>query len=196
MTDAWRDRLRARMTERGMTDADVTRATRLNPSFMTKLWQGVTPSVTNLAKIAHSVGLTLGELYEGDVQSKLIIDLIGFCGAHDMWAETPAGARKVPLDILSQDLVALEVTTSDWAPRYQIGDLVCGTRMVGDNLHNLLGRDCIIMTNEGTRLIKYLTRGTRKNRYHLKSMHPGVDDLLDVQVKWAAPIDFIVRGRR
>jgi len=200
MATDWRTLLKSRMKDRGLINADICRMTGLNPSYMNKILKledPSEPSVTNLAKIARAVGFTLGELYEGDINSKPLIVVTGHAGSGDMWSEMPKNAaRCVPLDVLSGELVAIEIATNEWAPRYQAGDIVCGQRSVGQNLHNLLGQDCIIMTADGARMIKYMTRGTRKNRYTLKAFLPTVDDLQDVQIKWAAPISLIIRNTR
>ncbi len=195
---AWRDKLRTRMEAVGMSDADVARAAKLNPTFMHAIWAGTEPKVGNLAKIAKAVGMSLGELYESVQTTNLILELSGYAGAGDMWSEgVPRGqARSVPLNVLNQDdLVAITIGTNELSPRYNSGDIVCGGKVAGDNLSNLIGRDCIVLLADGTHAIKYLARGSKKNRYTLKSFLPTKDDIADASVTWAAPIDMVIRGR-
>lgn len=74
------------------------------------------------------------------------------------------------------------------------GDVVCGERSFGSNIDNLVGSDCIIETADGQRLFKVLAKGSVRGRYTLKSFDPKNDDISDVKVKWAAPVQMIIRG--
>lgn len=178
-----------------MSDADIVRSTGLNASYMKRMWDGSEPSVENAAKVSRAVGWTLGEMYEGDIYSKPKVTIHGYSGGGDMWTEAQSGvAKSFTLNVISNGFIAIEVTTNDWAPRYQRGDIVCGTRSVGSNLHNLIGRDCIIETADGGRVIKYLARGPRKGAFTLKSFLPTTDDIQDVKIVWAAPIELVVRN--
>lgn len=196
MTSKWRETLEQVKDAKGISDADIVRATKLNPSYMNKVMRkGVTPSVTNLAKIAHAVGLTLGELYEGDTTSKPIIQIMGQYVGSDRWVSVDSrSAKHITLNILGEDVVAVEIATDDWAPRYGRGDIVCGHKSSQSNVHNLIGRDCIIETQDGDRLIKYIIKGSRKNRYHVRSLMPAKGELEDLAIKWAAPITLVLRG--
>jgi transcriptional regulator with XRE-family HTH domain len=198
MTHDFRKAIAAKMLEKGMSQAELARLTGLDGTMVRDVVnRGTTPSVTNFSKIARALGLSIQELYDGDVTLKPMILINGFTGSGDMWSSTTKGKTKsIPLEILSQDIVSIEVSSNDWQPRYNMGDVICGPKSIGANLHNLLGRDCIIETTDGGKLIKYLTRGSRKDRYTLKSLIPNQDDMLDVAIKWAAPIELVVRGGR
>lgn len=77
---------------------------------------------------------------------------------------------------------------------YRRGDVVCGERSFGSNIDNLVGSDCIVETADGQKLFKVLARGSVHGRYTLKSFDPKKEDIPDVKIKWAAPIQMIFRG--
>ena len=147
--------------------------------------------------ITAAIDCTIDEIFTGAERAIQRIMVDGVAGAGDMWTEeTKASRRRIPLEISSES-VALTIATAELEPRYQTGDIVYGTKTAGGNLHNFLGRDCIILTADGDKLVKYLTKGSRSNVFTLKSvkMVSPPDDMVDVKITWAAPIELIVRGR-
>jgi hypothetical protein len=179
-----------------MSQADLVRRAGLKQqSHLNRILAGTDPSLTVANRLARAVGWDLTQLNDGDVYSKPEVLLTGYVGGADMWQEASrATAKRIPLDILAKDLVAVEVTTNEWAPRYAAGDILCGTKALSANLHNLLGRDCIVETNDGTRMVKYLTRSSIKGRVTLRSFLPSRDDITDAKIAWAAPIELVIRG--
>ena len=110
-----------------------------------------------------------------------------------MWNELDAReTRVVPFRSLGDDMVAVLVDTMELEPTFRRGDVLCGRRMLGHNLDNVIGRDCIVVTKDGERHIRTLQRGSKPNRYTLRSLRRS-DDIQDVRVEWVAPITMILR---
>lgn len=191
----WRQRYKERMHALGLSQADVLRKMGLRHQSTLKriLDDSVDPSLTIASLMASAVGWDLTQMHDGDVYSPLKIKVDGFSGVGDVWTEAPASSSKsVPLDFIAGDIVAVEITNNDWHPRYTRGDIVCGPRTVGANLHNFIGRDCIVQSADGKRYIKYLHEG-RKGLFHLSSPS-GSGVVTDVKVSWAAPIQIVLRA--
>lgn len=58
--------IRQLATTKGMTQADICRATGLSDGYMSSLWNGkvADPQVIKIRKIAHSLGITIDELLQ------------------------------------------------------------------------------------------------------------------------------------
>lgn len=66
--------------------------------------------------------------------------------------------------------------------------------MLGNNLDNIVGNECIVQTKDGRRLLTYLNRGSKRGLYTLRSHMASVPDLVDVALEWAAPVKIVFRS--
>lgn len=75
-------------------------------------------------------------------------------------------------------------------PFYSIGDYVGG--LFSTNLKDSVGKDCIIITQEGEQLVRRLFKGSKTGLYNLACMNPFTKKsspvLFDHTIKTAAPI--------
>lgn len=193
----WRKRLQDRMDELGLTPRDVVRRAGVNTTMVHDiLKRNSTPSVENLSKIAHSVGLTLAQLYEGSEPVILNLRLSGVTTGAGMWADVPTRHAKVlPLTMFQSECVSVEVLDDSLAPRFDRGDIICGNRHLGPNLDNLIGLDCLVEQADGTRCVGILLRGAHPNLFSIRSLNPRNNDVRDVQIAWAAPISIVIRSQ-
>lgn len=204
MSDGWRAVALQRMAELGMNQAEFCRKTGYSKSVFRDLFHGrptkgvrpSEPSVERARQIAHVLGLTLSTLFEGETASPSTITINGVVGGRgDMWVNIPIkSARAVPLSMLAGDVSVVLVDGEEHEPDYRRGDVLCGQHMIGKALDNIIGLDCIIETTDGERLLKCLMRGSRPGRYTLRSLRRGIGDIVDAKLKWAAPIQMILRG--
>lgn len=194
MTD-WRTRLEQRMADLGLKAAEVVRRAGVNATFLTDvLKRGQNPSIENLAKVAHAVGLTLGELYEGEGSPTPEIEIIGMA-LGEAWRPTATDTRKVlSLDILARDLVWLQVEGDALLPHYRDGDVIGGPSMKPASLHNYIGQDVIAQTGDGERFVRVLQRGQVRGRFNLRSFNSRAEDIENVGLAFAAPIQLVLRN--
>lgn len=82
------------------------------------------------------------------------------------------------------------------APVYREGDLLIGAKRTGKSADNLLGLDCIVVTEDGERYVKFLARGTARGAFNLRSYNPAHKDIENVRLSWAAPILWVKRSQR
>lgn len=112
-----------------------------------------------------------------------------------------AGETVFPLDedgetILAppglQQPVALRVTGTSMMPAYRPGDLLfCEMQAVTN--HHLTGRDCVVETEDGRRLVKKVLAGGQKGTVSLLSYETN-DVEQDVRLRSAAVVQWVKRG--
>jgi transcriptional regulator with XRE-family HTH domain len=187
----WRDRLSEAIARSGLTEAEIQRRAGVNRTwFRDVLRKKQTPSVDNLAKVAKVLGLTLAKLYENIDHAPVTI-AVTRRATGDTWADVPPeDARLVSLPVLTHDYVAVELIGSP-PPGYRRGDTLCGVR--AEAASNYIGRECLLETADGRKLIRVLLKGSRQGLFTLRSLEPTVADELDIELVWAAPITIILR---
>lgn len=193
----WKKRLDGRIEELGLTRAEVLRRAGLNKGFFVNLEKGKSqfPGIDSLVALANAVGWSLWNLLGEETGDGLRLMLQHRIRANEMWQDGSGRPREVPLSVLSQDLISLEVETDEYRiAGYRRGDIVSGARSFGRHIDNLIGLDCIVETSDGQKLFKVLAKGSIQGRYTLKSFNPQNEDMADVRIKWAAPVQMILRG--
>lgn len=194
MPDTWRERLQAAFDETNMNVAELMRRAGVPATAWHDIMKrGQNPSVDRLARLASALGRTLDEIYLGTETDLLQLAVTGACTEGEMWEELDArGMRAVPFRMIGDDMVAVSVETMEFEPTFRRGDVLCGRRMIGHALDNVIGKDCIVATKDGERYIKTLQRGTKPGRFTLRSIRRS-PDITDVRVDWVAPITMILR---
>lgn len=197
--EKWMKRVLARVKQLGLQDADVNRSMSDGGkgTFMTDLRKGrvKSPRIDNFAKLARILRWSVGELHDGEGSAPATLFIEGVLKGKEMWSPTAkTQKREVELSFFDRDLAVLEIGTNELSPAYRMGDVVAGTKTVGRHLDNLIGRDCIIETTDGERLLKYLHRGGSPGTWLLRSFDPATSDVDNVRIAWAAPIQMIIRG--
>jgi phage repressor protein C with HTH and peptisase S24 domain len=79
-------------------------------------------------------------------------------------------------------------------PAYQNGDLIylADKTAKTDDMVGMVGRECIIQLADGRKLLRTLSRGSRKGVFTLLSYNSP--PIHDVKVAWVAPINWIKRS--
>jgi transcriptional regulator with XRE-family HTH domain len=192
--DTWKQRLKARMDELGLSGRALSKAAGLSPSFVSDIFtKDSSPSVDALAKICFQLGLTVSQLYEGGTGLDPVVEVLG-TAAGEEWRPSQAGdAAPLVLDIFSKDLVWLRVQGPLLLPHYSDGEVIGGPRIRPSGLDNYVGRDVIAETVAGEKIVRILARGATKGRFTLRSFNSRAEDLANVQLKFAAPIQIILR---
>jgi len=156
------------------------------------------PRVETVTAIAEQLGITLNELLEGRNEGARRVPVVGYVSAGEGWApfDGDGPVDEVEINIGGGEAVALVVRGSSMAPVYRDGDILIGTKRATANAHNLVGTDCIIETKAGERYLKFLAKGTIRNRFNLKSYNPAHEDVVNVEIAWAAPVSVVLRSAR
>jgi DNA-binding XRE family transcriptional regulator len=196
--DKMRARLRLRIAALGLTNAEVARRAGVNPTMIRDLLdRNAVPSVENAAKIARAVGYTLQQLYEGESTLKMNLNVDGITRGQSMWAKvSERHARVVPITVLSEDTVSVEIAPEDeaLAHGFRRGDVVSGQKIKAPFLSNVVGRECIIMTTSNDQYIGVLLKGSRSDTFDIRPLDVRQQEARDLSISWAAPITLIIRG--
>ncbi len=195
----WRTRLKTIIDETpGLTMKSLSLRAGLGATALHDiLRRGTSPSVDTLVAVAKVLGIKPSQLIDGDENIKLTIPVVGIVSAGEGWTPVDDGVDgNVEFELGAHDTIAVEVRGDSMAPVYRNGDMLICHRRFGPNADNLIGLDCVIRTAKGDNFVKILKRGSRPNRFNLKSYNPVVDDIEEVALAWVAPVAWIKRGAR
>lgn len=95
------------------------------------------------------------------------------------------------------EAIDIQIPDNSMEPFYCAGDYVGGSRRFGEDISNLLNRDCIVQTAEGDTLLRRLKKGNDKNHFTLVSLNPNTSvtepTLYNVALMSAAAVVWVRR---
>lgn len=149
------------------------------------------------AKLAAAIDRS-PEYVRGESSAPADLPLWGYAGAGER-IHLFDGDNPPPLEMIEappglQNGAAVIVRGDSMMPRLRQGDVIFFEQ---EHMppERLLNQECVVQLPGGTILVKQLSRGSRRNRYHLVSINPSVRVMEDEAVEWAAPIQWIRRGQ-
>ena len=196
MTD-WRDRLLTIIETRNLNMKRLSLDAGMGETAIRDmLKRDRDPRRETMNKVAHALGMTASELFDGEEPTYQVISIIGAASAGDGWEPFDDRLGRIKLKVDGGEPVAIEVRGDSMAPVYRDGDLIIGAKRSGSAADNLIGQDYIVKTDDGCRYIKFLARGLTRGRFNLKSYSPAREDIENVKIEWAAPIIWVRRSQR
>lgn len=161
--------------------------------------RGMEPGVDGFCHLAGILGVSPLFLLQGDERFMVKVPLLGVSSGAERWTPfAEPGKGKTPemadFDFGDGEVFVVEVRGNAMSPVYRDHDQLYCQRRAGKYLDNLIGLDCVLQTADGETLIKILDKGTRPERFTLRSYNPLSKPLENVAVDWAAPIIWIRRG--
>lgn len=186
------------MGEQGHSASSLTKRARLGGTAVWDILSGKSknPRIDTLEAISRALGVSLIDLLVGDIAQPQGVAIIGSADGENDWILGVAENQAVALRTEGGEAVAIRVRSDAMSPVYRSGDTLIGVKSVGQHLDNMIGLDCIIVTDDGRRYVKMLQRGTVRGRFTLRSFSPREPDIENVKIRWAAPIQWIRRGSR
>lgn len=195
MAQDWRARLRKIMDDRRLSMKELSIAARLGETAVRDMLERhAAPRVSSLEAIAQVLGMSLSELYDGAENAAQTLRIVGSISAGDTWDHDTDEEAHVGFRIEGGELIAIKVQGASLLPVYRAGDVLIGAKRTGANVDNLIGLECIVETDTGQRVVRFLTRGQMRGRYTLRSANPANPDIPDAKVVWAAAIEWVRRG--
>lgn len=184
--------LRAFMKERGLSVLGWAKRAGISEGGLRDFLSGRNATLTDrtYAALAQAVDTTV-DVLRGDSLPPAEIPLWGHAGAGD--AVHPFdGEERTPLEMVEappglRDGGALIVKGDSMLPRWADGDVLF-FETAQRPPSEMLNRICVLRVKNGPYLVKRLTPGTRRGRYHLVSVNPAMPVLKDQAVEWAAAI--------
>ncbi|HWI27845.1 MAG TPA: S24 family peptidase [Stellaceae bacterium] len=130
---------------------------------------------------------------EGSLSSNLRVPVSGYVGAG--WLVYPidegvgsGGIEEVELPPgVYGDYAAFKVRGDSNYPAYRDNEIIF-VRREGGPPQDFLHRECVLDTDDGRRLLKTLTPGSRKGHFTLISFN--APPIVDVRVTWASPVEW------
>ena len=147
--------------------------------------------------IAGLASTTVAEFFHSDVEPR-VIPVVGDMSGGEAFSpvddyEQGAASEYVKIDFSDEDPVAIRVRGNSMAPVYRDGDLIICSRLRGADIASALNKDCAVKTAAGEGYVKRLMTGTTSGVFRLRSYNSTYDDLVDVELDWAAPVRWVQR---
>jgi hypothetical protein len=193
-----RDRFKQCMESQDWKPGPLSKAAGHGETFVRDMLAGSDPTVEKLAALTRILGVTVAYILEGQAPEFQRIVVVGEATAGENWVpyESGKGRADVELRIDGGEAVGVTIQGDALSPAYRDGDVLIGAKSLGKNVDNLIGLDCIVMTEDGRRYIRILQRGAKHGTFDLRSIIVSKRDVEGVRVAWAAPITWIRRGTR
>jgi len=193
----WRKTIVHLMRERGLNMKQLSRLAGRGETFVRDVLDyEKDPRLSNVMALADALGVSVGQLIVGDQPDFQSIPIIGRVAAGEGWNAVNDRLGEIELRVEGGEPVALEVSGDSMKPVYRNGDLLIGAKCAGTTADNLIGLDCIVLTEDGDKYVKFLARGSVRGKFHLRSYNPAQKDVENVKLAWAAPIIWVRRTQR
>ncbi len=200
--DQRRKAIRAFMAQRNLNVHSWSKQAKLADSTLRNFLDGLSETLTDksLQKLANAVGRPVSEII-GIESPPTELPLWGYAGAgeivHPFEGDDPPPLELVEAPPGLKNGAAVIVRGDSMLPRMQDGDVLF-FELRESPPERFLNEECVLRlatagNAPGPILVKRLTRGTRRNRFHLVSVNPAVPVMEDQPVAWAAAIQWIRR---
>jgi transcriptional regulator with XRE-family HTH domain len=178
-----KNRIRLYRRQRGMTLKELADSVGTTPQTVSRLETEVmTLSTDWLERLAGALAVHPTELLEAPERPD--IPLMGVIGANG--ALTRSGeVDNFAIDMRAEHPVAVRLGQA--CGPYQAGEILIANRFEGEDLENVLGRDCLCCTADGRVLLRRVVRGNDKT-YTLVPLPPDGDVRYNQELRWAARV--------
>jgi transcriptional regulator with XRE-family HTH domain len=178
-----KNRIRLFRRQRGLTLKELAEAVGTTPQTVSRLETEVmTLSTEWLERLAGALNVHPTELLEAPDRPD--IPLIGVVGANGTLSRS-ADVDNFAVDIRAEHPVAVRLAQG--CGPYQAGEILIANRFEGEDLENVLGRDCLCCTADGRVLLRRVVRGSDKS-YTLVPLQPDGDIRYNQDLRWAARV--------
>lgn len=198
---AIRDAIEAEMKRKGFSRRSLSSAAGLSESAVRDLLSRVeNPGIGTLQKVAEALEMPVDALTGAGLKVP-VVGNIGAGGAvlfsidpdHELYNDDVEMVARPPL--VSGRLMALKVVGSSMLPKYEDGEIIYVRAPSGDRGHipdDAIGSYCAVRTADGGTYLKVLARGSREDRFTLRSLN--APDMENVEVIWASRVLFVMPG--
>jgi hypothetical protein len=152
------------------------------------------PTYETLKALARVQSMSVTDLIGGNEPQRTEIKVVGIVSAGDGWTNHDVNLGSVDFAANGRDMIALQIRGDSMFPVYRNGDYLICERKFGPDFRSLVNLDCVVKTKAGEGFVKKLLKGSKVGRFNLKSYNVGFDEIRDVEIEWAAPIQWVKRS--
>jgi len=191
--DAMKLRIRTIRKGEGLTLEQLAEKAGISRSHLNQIELGK-KSINSLRmqQIADALDVDVGDLFEP--AAARAIPVLGHVGGGARVSIEGQGAVALydvpcPPQLRPEGMAAVETVGDSMLPAIAPGSVLFYHRDHAEGVASEdLGRVCIAATDDGNVWVKQVMTGTRPGLYHLISVNPLADNLLDRRIRWAAPV--------
>ena len=146
-------------------------------------------------QMADIANTTVAEFFHSTTAPR-VISIIGSVGAGEKFlpASNSTALEHVNLDIKNKEVFGVRVRGDSMSPVYRDDEVLVCSKINSQDFSHGLNKDCVLETVDGEGYIKILKRGSADNLFNLRSYNLYFDDIVDVEIKWAAPVLWVWRN--
>lgn len=197
----WHNRLLRVANERAINWAELSRATGIHRDSIYKYKSGkvASPRGDVLEKISAALGIDYEWLLTGKEPDAGQLPIVGYVSAGELFIPIDdhtkgGGMSQADFRVNDLDDIAVQVRGQSMVPAYRPGDILACRRHEGAAIEGIVGRDCVVMTEDGEGYLKVLRPGSRRGLYDLESYNRTFETLEDRQLEWAALVKLVLRA--
>ena len=129
-----------------------------------------------------------------------IIPVFGYAGSREVVHVLEDGQHtaidRLQLPSVADGHAAIIVRGESMRPVYNPGDILLfrSPSVRPWPLEQVLGRDCVVVTEQGRAYVKRIRQGREAGVVDLISYNPAVEPIYDVRLRWAAPVEWVRRS--
>lgn len=191
--DTLAKRLAAAREAKGLSQSDLARRVGTTPQSIQAIEAGKVQKPRNIVAIANAVGMEPGALLTGDENFSIpreVIPLVGYvrAGASAAFFATATDPLDwvAPIDDMSKDTVAVQVQGDSLGSFFDTW-LIYYDEVRSPITPDLIGKLCVVGLMDDRVVVKTVRRSKTQGLFNLMS-NTGQDDILDVEVVWAAKV--------
>ncbi|ENN91951.1 S24 family peptidase [Bartonella bovis] len=178
------------LQESGLSQSSLAR--QLSEKMQRPIYRSaVNKMLTGERGISMQEGIAIEEITKYPLPRKKTIPLMGYVGAgsevipyEDGWLEEV----EIP-PYITKDTYAVKVEGDSMEPFIEDKSILFYSQNMSPNL--LLNKKAIVYTQDGRCFVKIVKQGSKPGLFNLESLNRLYPEIKDIQLVWAAPIDWI-----
>jgi len=195
--------LRTLRQRRKLSLAAVAEKAGTSPQQVARLESGERKMTREWAeRLAPALGVSPVELLFPELASPVAaeVPIFGYAGAREAVDVLEDGQHtaidRLQLPSVADGHAAIIVRGESMRPVYNPGDILLfrSPSVRPWPLEQVLGRDCVVVTEQGRAYVKRTRQGREAGVVDLISYNPAVEPIYDVRLRWAAPVEWVRRS--
>lgn len=197
------DSLKAARKAAGLNQTELAKRIGAAQQLIGQLERGEVKTTKLIFKLAEALDVapwTLDSEIPYPIYTKRPIPVVGHVGIGAEIVDIDNSSRGggideivPPFDGLDPSTVAVRVRGNSMAPAYKDGEILLYDRQNGDDLVQLIGKDCVVSLADGRKLVKQIRR-TPGGEWFLQSVNSDSEPIFGIEIEWAAKVKVVLKA--